>query len=296
MKQLSVIVPVVRAANLPEILASYLRQDLEPEAYDVIFVAAGDADDVLQAITTARDGGPWITTRHEAVGNCVARNRAAAAADGNIILFIDGDQVIHHSLFRAHVKAHQEHLAATGRWAVGMGICNIDLRGSGGYSCVALPWARGWHWEMGTRFTRHGDLVEGLTLNQAIGFAMFHNPNKLDDYVNMVGRNCSFPAGAFQRMGGFDEAMDYSPTSPSRGWEDLEISLRAHCGGLDHVLVPSWTAHIAHDRQFPKEDKGFGNLVHLCRKHPWFLAERQDWFALRGGDSRVRAALEKGGA
>ena len=84
----SVIVPAYQAAGtLPACLAALAQQSAAPDAYEVIVVDDGSADETASIARAA--GVTTIVQPH--AGAATARNRGAAAARGDLLLFTDAD-------------------------------------------------------------------------------------------------------------------------------------------------------------------------------------------------------------
>lgn len=86
--RVSVVVPAYNAAlTLPLCLAALDAQDFPSISYEVIVVDDGSTDDT--ALVARAAGVPVITQAH--AGPAAARNRGAAAARGELLLFTDAD-------------------------------------------------------------------------------------------------------------------------------------------------------------------------------------------------------------
>lgn len=84
----SVVVPAYNAAaTLPLCLAALAAQSYPRDAYEVIVVDDGSTDNTADL---ARDAGVRVITQPNA-GPAAARNRGAAAANGELLLFTDAD-------------------------------------------------------------------------------------------------------------------------------------------------------------------------------------------------------------
>jgi len=277
--KVSVISPVHRVEWLDQILDSYVRQDLSDDKYEVIFLATNPANwqEVVGKVTAAQQHWKrdFRVVDCRGKSNCQSRNVGATIAHGDILVFVDGDQILYSKLAATHLEFH-----SVGKIAVGLGICNIDVHATsnGLVNYVVLPGGRGIRdkYELRLRSILLKDFCEGLYPHQALGYAFFQNPDKLTDYVNLVTRNCSVLKDVFWHHGGFDEAFGYSETSTSRGWEDTELGIRLR--ECEFGTVPAWTIHPLHTSPGANKDGGWGNMLLMCKKHPWFLEERRDWF------------------
>lgn len=298
MIKLSVIVPMYHAYYFDDIMASYVWQ--EPCDYEVLFMITAKSSGILACtMNRLRDQHRLLWRVFEMPGenNCKSRNIGAKEAKGDVLLFVDGDQILAPSLFRRHISAHNLPSGLMDTLPkVGLGICNIDVVRYESYMETWIPHLP----EQRATLSGSTDImpktklytpdclkfVRELTVSQAIGMALWHNMNDLTDYVNVVGRNVSVNRRAFLDNGMWDEDLAYSETTQSRGWEDLELGLRMHKAGLGFVMVPSWTVHIEHPRM--TKDGGMENIVKVARKHSWFLDERPDWWRLRYNRDDIR--------
>ena len=300
--KLSVIVPMYHAYYFDDIMTSYVWQDIKAD-YEVLFmVTAKNSGTLACTMNRLRDQHklPWRVFEMSGENNCKSRNIGAKEAKSDVLLFVDGDQILAPSLFRSHFTAHD---LPSGLMAmlpkVGIGICNINVvryQDSMEIWVPSLPEQRKWFGGKSDTLTKQKiytsdclEFVRGLTLSQAIGMAHWHNMNNLTDYVNVVGRNVSVHKQKFVELGMWDEDLAYSETTQSRGWEDTDLALRMFKAGVQFVMVPSWTVHMEHPRM--NKDGGIENVVKMARKHKWFLDERADWWALRYDRNEIRRLL-----
>jgi GT2 family glycosyltransferase len=133
------------------------------------------------------------------VGTAAARNAAAAAARGRVLLFLDDDLVAEPDLVRRHAEAHDD-----GRERVAIGYCRPRPRQRNLASLGASAW-----WEDHYRALRD---AAALT------------------FMDILGGNMSVPRDAFERLGGFDRALGRR--------EDWEWDLRVLEAGIEVVYEP----------------------------------------------------------
>ena len=108
---------VVRSHNeaprLTLTLASLSRQAGAPE---IVVVNDGSSDGTADAIRAALETMPLACVTHEAArGRSAAANAGAAAASGDILLFLDGDTLAAPDLAEAHRKVHERAEGLIGR-------------------------------------------------------------------------------------------------------------------------------------------------------------------------------------
>jgi GT2 family glycosyltransferase len=94
-------------------LTSLACQTATPE---VIVTDDGSTDHTGRVIDEFRGALPLVAIRHGSPrGRCAASNAAAAAATGDVLLFLDGDTLAHPALVESHVAAHAERPDLIGR-------------------------------------------------------------------------------------------------------------------------------------------------------------------------------------
>jgi len=88
-------------------LTSLACQSQPPE---VVVVNDGSSDHTRDVIAMAQDGGMDIVALHNAtpVGRSAASNAGAAAASGDVVLFLDGDTLAAPDLISEHIDKHSE--------------------------------------------------------------------------------------------------------------------------------------------------------------------------------------------
>jgi glycosyltransferase involved in cell wall biosynthesis len=186
--QISVIIPthnggwVVRRSV--ECLAA---QDAPPEQYEVVVVDDGSTDGSTDGLEALGGSAAVRVLRQQKRGRAAARNRGAAAARGQVLLFMDADIWATPGLVSAHLVhyARQRDIAVQGRWR--------DHPDS-----------------LTTMFMRARNAIPDVTHRRREGMSPYH----------VVTRNLSVGAEAFTRTGGFDEGFQ------GYGWEDIELAFR----------------------------------------------------------------------
>lgn len=89
-KRVSVVIPAYNAeAEIQTCVAALLNQTLSPTTFEIIVVDDGSSDNTLDVLARL----PVRSIRQENQGPAGARNAGAAAANGEIIVFLDSDCV-----------------------------------------------------------------------------------------------------------------------------------------------------------------------------------------------------------
>ena len=275
---LSVISVIHRLDNLKEILETYVWQSADKNYFEIVFGLTNPATDIEAKAIILQElcdkGLSYTITDCLGESNCVARNKLAKQAHGNILVFVDGDVLLHPSMITEHMKL--------GSNQVGIGIANIDVRNFDGELLIALQLeqAKGYF----CKYASFGkvtfqQITNYLGLERALELAKVNNQKNLTDYLNVSGRNFSIFRTAFFEIGMFNVDLEYSVTSTSRGWEDTALGCAAYEHKMDFVQIPSWVVHPVHTSSGRIDvDTGFGNAIKLVKKYPWIITQRPDWF------------------
>ena len=203
------------------------------EATEVIVVADGCSDDTVPA-AAALSPLPVRIIEQSAGGPAAARNRGAAHARGDLLIFLDDDIEVAPGFVAAHVEAHAEGNL------VAIGYLPADVQGRRDFFGVTL---RGW-WER--------------------MFERMRDPGHRFAYSDLLSGNFSLRPDLFHRVGGFDESFGCH--------EDYELGFRLIEGGARFRFVPAAAGnHHEHtDLQRAlrrKRDEGRADVA-LARKHP----------------------------
>ena len=225
------------------------RQELRD--FEAIVVVDGSTDGTAQALRELRPSFPFTVLEQPNSGAASARNRGAAAARGEILLFLDDDMEAHPRLLAEHDRSHRESAEVV--------LGHIPL---------------------------HPDSPRGL-LSRNVGIWAENRARKLSapgaeltSYDLLTGQ-ISLRSDLFRRLGGFDAAFTRDGTY---GDEDLDFGQRLLDAGCRVVFNPeavSWQRYVVTPRQHLEQWRQTGRAdVGFARKHPH---RAEAVFATRGG-------------
>lgn len=110
----SIVIPCHNAEkHVAEAVRSALAQTYRP--VEVVVVDDGSTDGSVEVLKSFGDAIRWETGPNR--GACAARNRGAAIARGDLLLFLDADDVLDPRKVEAHVEAFARHPASTATMA-----------------------------------------------------------------------------------------------------------------------------------------------------------------------------------
>jgi GT2 family glycosyltransferase len=233
--RVSVVIPTHdRRGPVMRLLRALRRLDPVPGGFEVVIVADGCADGTVEAVRKLDTAFPCAVLEQSASGPAAARNRGAAHATGDILLFLDDDVEPRPGVLRAHAEFHAQ---VTDGIAIGYLEPLVTARGFFG---VVL---RGW-WES--------------------MFEECRRPGHRYLYSDLLTGHCSLERHAFERLGGFDATL--------RSHEDYELGYRAIAAGMNLRFVPDATAVHHETSELRKTlrrkiDDGVAD-VSLLRRHP----------------------------
>jgi peptidoglycan/xylan/chitin deacetylase (PgdA/CDA1 family)/glycosyltransferase involved in cell wall biosynthesis len=237
--ELSVVVATRnRAALLRECLESLDRQTAARDRFEVVVVVDGATDDTAAMLGTMAPGYALVVVAQPQLGSTRARNAGAARAKGELLLFVDDDEVAAPELVEAHLDAHA---ANDGVVVIGA----IERR---------VP-------SNADRFAR----VQVEDARLQIDALSKRPPTYWDCY----GGNCSMPRAAFDRAGGYAPDMTRET--------DTELGYRLHATGLRFVFAPAAIVSEYRDRHWRAIVRDAGQrgriAVELYRRHPAMIAQ-----------------------
>jgi|GEM_PF-240487 len=269
--RISVVIPTFdRLAELKRTLAALESQRTSlPFGVEIVVVDDGSRDgtDAFLREWAARTTGAKALSQENA-GPARARNRGAAAAGGEIVLFLGDDTVPERGFLSAHEKAHR--LGGSGPLAV-LGYTTWDEE-----RMRVTPFLTHLN-EKGTQF----------------GYAIIPDPDDVP-FNFFYTSNVSLPRGTFLALGGFDEEF------PHAAWEDVEFAYRATRANPALRMVYRPGARTRHNHptdiaSFRRRQKKAGEAAAtFARKHP----ELADWLGLeeakaRAGSRPLRLTLQE---
>lgn len=241
MIEISVVIPTHnRSQVLAKNLSLFKEQSLEPEKFEVIVSADGCTDGTAEIVKQVQV--PYqlsVIEKHPATGAAGARNRGAAVAKADILLFLDDDMEPTRDLLRAHLATHRS--TPNG----------VVL----GYYPMPSP-QRG-----------ESHLVKFARVWWAERFAERAKPDYRFSFYDLCTGNVSIAKHAFLSAGGFDEII-----SCLGAGEDYELGYRLIRQRIPfHYAPEAQSVHHSnvtlpiHMRRM-KED-GYGQAL-MTRKHP----------------------------
>lgn len=251
--RISVVIPTFdRLADLRRTLAA-LESDRAglPFGVEIVVVDDGSADGTSAFLEewAARTPGAK-TLSQENSGPARARNRGAAAATGEIVLFLGDDTVPEPGFLSVHEKAHR--LGGPGPLAV-LGYTTWDEE-----RMRVTPFLTHLN-EKGTQF----------------GYSIIPDPDDVP-FNFFYTSNVSLPRGTYLALGGFDEEFPYA------AWEDVEFAYRATRATPALRMVYRSAARTRHNHPTDlasfrrRQRKAGAAAATFARKHP----ELSHWLGL----------------
>jgi glycosyltransferase involved in cell wall biosynthesis len=237
----SVIVPTYNQVNLLKgCLKSFENQSVDKGDFEVIVVNDASEDDTSLLLESYGAGFNLRVVNHPRnLGRAQARNSGAEEAEGEVLIFLDGDSTVDSNFVSEHLKGCEEQKDS---------VCLGNVRLSA--ECEVLPFK--------SYLTTRG--VQRLKSGEEVPFRYF------------VSGNISLPRGLFERTGGFD------PSFLFYGGEDLDLGIRLHKLGAKFFFLPGAISyhHLEDDLKRVIDKKYiFGNraLPVVIEKHAEMVKE-----------------------
>lgn len=231
--QVSIIIPTHnRAAKLAALLNCLRQQDLAANAYEIIVVDDGSTPPVMLPADAATP--PCRLVRLEGVERSAARNAGAAAAQGELLIFLDDDMAVGRDFLTVHLQAQRE-------WPGALAVGAVNLPAE----VVAQP------------FGNFRQKLERREVPSRRGLTA--QPNFC------TAQNMSLPRQLYQQLGGFDPGIVSS--------EDQDLALRHTARGGRIVFLPE-AAAIHHDSAFDirsycrRAQWGMEQMIPFCQRYP----------------------------
>ncbi|MEM4260030.1 MAG: glycosyltransferase family A protein [Candidatus Woesearchaeota archaeon] len=98
-----------RAEYLKRVLDSIKKQTLPEDMYEIIIIDDGSIDDTKKVIESFINILPISYFYQKNAGLASAKNHGIYASNGDILLFLDDDDITTPTLFEEHIKTHRKH-------------------------------------------------------------------------------------------------------------------------------------------------------------------------------------------
>lgn len=207
--------------------------------FEVIVVVDGSTDGSAEALREMTTPFPLTVIEQPNKGLANARNRGAAAAQGEIILFLDDDMEAHSRLLEEHERSHQKGADVV------MGHIPLHPKSPENFLSLGVKkWAE--------------DRCEILLCKEG------ELPLR-----ELLGGQLSLTRKTFLDVSGFDTDFNING---SFGNEDIDFGYRLKKKGYKVVFNPnaiSWQRYVVTPRQYLRQYRQSGrSAVILARKHP----------------------------
>lgn len=244
--RLSLILPVHAKPNRLRLTLAAVSGQVFPEPFETIIVNDGASREVQDIIDNLNFATTVLCTGGK--GRAAARNMGAAAAAGNILVFLDDDILIGPDFLNRHLQAHAPGPALVhGRLRELIGLSRVDDPREGGPGCPPIS-AR--ELELGCW---RADMCR-TAANALERAAELYFQGLLDveaPWLAGAGANISVTKDLWRFVGGFDDTFGLR-----WGMEDLDFAFRLHQSGcairfdktacgyhMSHYNADRWNDH-----------------------------------------------------
>jgi len=237
--KVSVVIPTYnRLRVLERTLPTVLDQDFPADDREVVVVVDGSTDGTADYLRRISAPCPLRVVEQANAGSSAARNAGAAAARGELLLYIDDDDRCPRDLVSAHVRAHD----SSSRRVV-FGPIRVAPESPAN---LATDWIKEWT----------AEYVEEL----------LSNGGPRSRFRVWITPNYSLPRKLFLELGGYDERLTFP------GSEDTDFTLRLFEAGCEIVFAPEAGVYQFYSKtpeQLVRVDspKLGAAEVEVCRKH-----------------------------
>lgn len=235
----TIVVPTYQRRDLVlALLQSLAYQEFNGD-FEVVVVVDGSDDGSTEALQEINTPFPLTVLEQSNQGGAAARNTGAAAARGEILLFLDDDMEAHPRLLAEHDHSHRE--------GADVVLGHIPLHPKSPSNLLSAAIKR-WAHERAYRLSS-----PGVTLT-------------LQD---LLTGQVSLRKSTFCRLGGFDTNFT---RGGSFGDEDIDLGYRLMLDGRKIVFNPaaiSWQKYVVEPRMVLRQSRQTGHAdVAFARKHP----------------------------
>jgi glycosyltransferase involved in cell wall biosynthesis len=235
---ISIVIPTYQRASLVLSTVRALDNQAYPGAFEVIVVVDGSADNSAAALRALTTRFPLTVIEQPNRGIAAARNRGAAAARGDLLLFLDDDMEADSHLLSEHVRSH-----LAGADAVTGHVPLHPASPQNFLSASVKAWA--------------DDRAKALAASP-----------EADHFLEIVGGQLSISRRLFNEFNGFDLEFTRDGTF---GNEDRDLACRLLDRGHRIVFNPdaiSWQTYVVTPRDFLNRYRQAGSAdVRLALKH-----------------------------
>ena len=232
-----------------------------PWPIEIIVVVDGSTDQSAEAAAAQAKTWPTTVIVQANSGSAAARNRGAAEARGEVLLFLDDDMLADRRLLIAHDEKHRD-----GAHAV---VGHIPLAPGAPPGLLADGYAK-WAGLRAERLRSSGGRVTP---------------------ADFLTGQLSISSVLFERLGGFDEGLN---ANGRFGGEDTDFLVRLSRSGGVITFAPdalSWQQYAVEPRRYLQQwEQAGGADAELSRRHPGLGGET---WKQHGGDN-ITAVLARG--